>query len=228
MDVEIVAEAAPEAPAPAEEPDPTTDPDTGLRIRSAAARRATPPKKKAALRPALVWMGVAATLALAVGAAIVFRQDIVRLAPGSAGAFRSVGLPVDELGLVIGEVKFAPTFQGERPVLSVTGSIRNTRETATTSPSLRISLLDKDGKPLMAKLARPLNAQIPAGAKRYFSIAIADPPAGSEQLEVVFEAPGHDAPAGGPEPLPAVLAAEPPPAQDAHPAPAAPAPDQHG
>jgi hypothetical protein len=104
-------------------------------------------------------------------------------------------------------VKSKATFQGGRPVLSVTGAIRNTRQKTLTAPALRVAVLDKAGKPLAAKLARPLNADIPAGSRRYFAIAISDPPAGAHDLEVVFEKAPPPATASiqpvepGPEPV---------------------------
>ena len=141
----------------------------------------------------------------------MFRQEVVRLWPGGADVYASLGLGRDGLGLVIDEVKFHPTLQGGRPVLSVTGAIRNTTAEAVNSPALRISLLDRAGKPLVVKLARPLNAEVPAGAKRYFAVAIPDPPAGSQSLEVGFEAEPGYAPTA--EPLEAVLGPAPVEAQ---------------
>jgi predicted Zn finger-like uncharacterized protein len=212
-DLDIIAEpASPPAPAPA------------------AARAQTKGRGKA------LWIGagIAATLALAIGGAVVFRQQVVNAFPASAAAYAAVGLPVDRLGLVIEQVRYQASFQGGRPVLSVTGAIRNTRERTAQAPPLRISLLDKAGKPLFAKLARPLNAEIPGGARRYFAVALADPPAGLQALEVVFEAAGSDdghAPAKaahGDAHAEAVLGAEPVgatplPADSPHAL-----PDQHG
>lgn len=175
-----------------------------------------PPRKRAAERRSgrgvvVGWIAVAATAALVVGGAVVFRDQVVGVWPGSAQAYAGVGLPVDRLGLVIGQVKAQPTFQGGRPVLSVTGAIRNTRAEAVTSPSLRISLMDKTGRPLAAKLARPLNAEIPAGGTRYFAVAIADPPSGSHDLEITFETEATRPPPG--EPVEAVLGPSPVEAQ---------------
>jgi hypothetical protein len=134
----------------------------------------------------VAWVSVAAVVVLLAGI-LLARGVIVSIFPPSNKLFAAIGLPVDRLGLVIDQVKFQPTFLAGRPVLSVTGAIRNTRRQAVSTPPLRVSLLDKAGKPLIAKLARPLNPNIPAGATRYFAIAIADPPAGSEKLQVAFE-----------------------------------------
>jgi hypothetical protein len=87
----------------------------------------------------------------------------------------------------------------------VTGQIRNVRDQAVTAPSLRVSLLDRQGKALSAKVARPIDGRVPAGAVRHFSIAIVDPPATVSDLKVTF-----DEPAGRP-----VAAASPPRAAEA-------------
>jgi hypothetical protein len=72
-------------------------------------------------------------------------------------------------------------------VLSVTGSIRNVRDEAVTVPSIRVNLLNHNGKPIAAKVAKPIDPRVPAGATRHFAIAISDPPANAHDLEVVFE-----------------------------------------
>ncbi len=120
--------------------------------------------------------------------------------------FAAVGLPADRLGLTIGEVRSVAALQAGRPVLSITGAIRNTRDKTVTVPPLRVSILDRAGKPVAVKIARPLNAETPPGAKRYFAIVIPDPPAGSASLDIVFEPPG-DALTG--EALDARLGSEP-------------------
>jgi predicted Zn finger-like uncharacterized protein len=224
---DLVVEEA-EAPAFAELP---SEDDLEIVAGPAGERRAAPPKREARPVPRglLVGAGIAAAVAVSAGAAAFFREQVAGAWPASAAAYAAVGLPVNQLGLVIEQVKFQPSFQGGRPVLSITGAIRNTRQEMALAPAIRISLLDKDGKPLFAKLARPLNAEVPGGASRYFAIALADPPAGLQELEVVFDtavAPA-DAPGAAPH-AEAVLQAEP---MDAQPLPADSAhalPDQHG
>lgn len=222
---EIAPPPAPE-PAPVQAaaepaPEPVAHPklapeDVEIVAEPAPARRAPPkpaPKPKRLAGAVAAWTAVAATVA-AVAGVVVFREQVVRLWPGSAGAFAAVGLPTDRLGLVIDDVTSQATLQAGRPVLSITGAIRNTRAETVTAPSLRVSLLDRDGKPVAAKIARPLNAQIPPGAKRYFAIAIPDPPAGSATLDIVFEAPTtHTAKAAHAAPVEAVLGPEPMEAQ---------------
>ncbi len=201
--------AAPAEPVAAVEPEstPEVDPADDLEVVMAQFRKpdagAKPKKRRGAL---FAGIGIAATLALAAGAVFTLRDPIVRMAPAAGPLYAQAGMPAGEMGLMIEAVKSKAVFQGGRPVLSVSGEIVNTAGRTVSAPPLRINVLDKEGKPLAAKLAHPLNASIPAGAKRYFTVAVADPPAGLADLEVVFDegaAKGHAAPAHGKPAAPA-------------------------
>lgn len=196
-----------EAPPPEPEPEPPifVPPIAPPRVR----RERKPSRQANKGATVIAWVSVASLVVLVAGI-LLARGVIVSFFPPSNKLFAAIGLPVDRLGLVIDQVKFQPTFLAGRPVLSVTGAIRNTRKQSVTTPSLRVSLLDKEGKPLIAKLARPLNPNIPPGATRYFAIAIADPPAGSQKLQVAFEEddPGTQA-AAPPQTSETVLGPEP-------------------
>lgn len=217
----IVAEPAPAPMLSAEDAEIIAEPAP---VRRPPPKPPAPPKRTGAV---VAWTALAATVAAVVGG-VIFREQVVRMWPASSGAFAAVGLPADALGLVIDDVRSQATLQGGRPVLSVTGAIRNTRSETVTAPPLHISLLDRSGTPVAAKIARPLNAQIPPGAKRYFAIAIPDPPAGSASLDIVFETPKaegatHTAEASTEPPVEAVLAPEPmeaKPIPEAHDSPA--------
>lgn len=217
---QLVAAAFEAPPKPPPEPAPTFEPEAPPQVVAAAApdddlefvpsespaRAAAKARAKAATTKApkarrgpLIGLSAAAGLALAaIAGAGIFRDQIVELAPPTAAAFTAAGLPVNETGLVIEQVKSQAAFQGGRPVLSITGAIRNLRQETAHSPAIRVSLTDKEGRPLAAKLVRPLNGEIPAGSKRYFAISMADPPSGSHDLEVAFEDAAANVPAHGP------------------------------
>ncbi|MFL5296693.1 MAG: DUF3426 domain-containing protein [Phenylobacterium sp.] len=195
--------------------EPEAEPAISPRL---AARRALPPPAPPENR-AWVWVVAAGVVVGLVASLIVFRSDVVRIWPASRAAFAGVGLPANPLGLVIEKVRADPTFQGGRPVLAVSGQIRNVKTTAAMAPSLRVSLLDRAGKPLVAKVAKPIDGRVPAGAVRHFAIAIVDPPANVRDLQVTFEpAGGVSAAAGPPIAAEAVLIA--PGVVDARPLPA--------
>ena len=210
---------APEREPVADAPRPAPVPDDVEIVAPPVVPKSKPAPKPKAKTPVGLIVGVSliAVLGLAAGGVILFRQQVAGLVPATAPAFAAIGLPVNTLGLVI-EAKSRPMLQGGRPIWSVTGSIRNVNKTPTEAPPMRFSLLDKEGKPLAALLAQPLNAKIPPGATRYFAVSLPDPPAGAHALDIVFEpgakaetpkaeahaAPAHAAPAPvEAEPLPA-------------------------
>jgi predicted Zn finger-like uncharacterized protein len=203
---------APEKPAPVREPEPfvpAADDDLEVTpfdpVAAATVRAARSAPGKEAAGKVVVW-GVAAgvVVALIVGA-IVFRGAVVRILPASQAAYAGVGLPVNTLGLVIENVRAEPVFQGGRPVLAVTGAIRSIRDETASAPPIRISLLDRAGNAVAAKIATPLDAHVPGRATRHFAVSIIDPPASVHDLEVAFEAgaaPSAVATVSAPPPAP--------------------------
>jgi len=177
----------------------------------AREKPAKPGKSRVGL---IIALAVAAGLAAGIGAAVVFRQQIVDQVPSSAPVFSAAGLKVDTLGLVIENVTSKAVMQGGRPVLSITGVIHNKNKTATAAPPIRISLLNAEGVPVAGLLAQPLNAGLPAGARRYFAVSLPAPPPTARELEIAFDLTEKvsAAPAAIPDLVPEVVDAKPLPA----------------
>lgn len=175
----------------------------------AAARAARAAPKREAAGKVAVWAVAGVVVAGLIASAIIFREAVVRIWPGSQAAYAGLGLPVNALGLVIENVTAKPVFQGGRPVLAVAGAIRNLRDEAATAPAVRINLLDRAGNPVAAKVATPLDPHVPGHAVRHFAITIVDPPASVHDLEVTFEPvqDGEGAAPHGPKPVHAPIAA---------------------
>jgi predicted Zn finger-like uncharacterized protein len=133
-----------------------------------------------------VWAAIAAVFLLVVGAAVVFRIDVVKAFPRTASLYAAVGLPVNQVGLTIERIQAQPALQDGRAALMVTGVVRNIRSKAVVSPPLQIALLDKVGKRVATKTARVPDAKVPPGGLRIFSVAMLDPPASAVDVEVTF------------------------------------------
>jgi predicted Zn finger-like uncharacterized protein len=170
------------------------------------ASRPSAPRREAGGK-VLVWAIAAVVVAGLVAGAVVFRAQVVRLLPASQAAYAGLGLPVSPLA--IEQVRADAGFQGGHPALSVTGQLRNPRDQAANAPALRVSLLDRLGKPVAVKIARPIDAAVPARSVRHFAISIVDPPAATHDLEVSFEPAGKTRPVA--VALPAAAAALPAP-----------------
>ncbi|MDP1617032.1 DUF3426 domain-containing protein [Phenylobacterium sp.] len=184
-------------PAPADTPTTSTDQADPEKTAAAAEGGVALPKAfrakaddnrrlREAAATGVVWAGMSAALALMIAVAVVFRVDVVRLWPSSAGAFASVGLPVNSIGLAIEGVEFEPALHDGHAALSVSGMIRNIEDRTITAPPLQIRLLDKSGAAVATKVARAADPNIPPGETRHFAIAIIDPPGTAADLEISF------------------------------------------
>ncbi|MGZ3404480.1 MAG: DUF3426 domain-containing protein [Phenylobacterium sp.] len=184
--------AATPAPPPPALDEIVFEPPPGPEPRKAAAR---PAASREANGKVLVWGGSAVVIIALIAGLIVFRAQVVQVLPASQKAYAGLGLPVS--ALAIEKVHAEPAFEGGRPVLSVTGQLHNLRDEPATAPALRISLLDRFGKAVATKVARPIDAAVPAHATRYFAITLVDPPAALHDLQVTFE-PSGKAPVAAP------------------------------
>ena len=133
-----------------------------------------------------VWACAAVALAVVVGAAVVFRDGVVRLWPQTASLYASLGLAVNPVGLVIEQVRAEPTLEDGHAVLAVSGEIRNVVDRSVNAPPLRVTLLDAQGKRVAGQIDRLANARIPPGETRHFLTAIFDPPMSENDLTVEF------------------------------------------
>jgi hypothetical protein len=109
------------------------------------------------------------------------------MVPGAAKVFAAIGMPVNELGLSFEGVAWKPTFVAGKPVMAVTGAIRNTGEAAKDSPPVRVSLLDKKNTELVVYELAVTNARVPPGGVRYFAWNLPDPPQGFDHLAIAFK-----------------------------------------
>ena len=197
IELDTAAPAARTEPAPADTPTTSTDQADPEQTGAQAAGGVALPKAfrakahdtrrlREAAATGVVWAGMSAALALMIVVAVVFRVDVVRLWPSTAGAFASVGLPVNSVGLAIEGVEFEPALHDGHAALSVSGMIRNIEDRTITAPPLQIRLLDKSGAAVATKVARAADPNIPPGETRHFAIAIIDPPGTAADLEVSF------------------------------------------
>lgn len=154
-----------------------------LRRRAARGFRPTPPM--ACL--------VMAALSLAL---IMWRAEIVRLAPQTAQFYRLIGLDVNLRGLAFKDVKVTTETVDDKPVLAIEGSIVTTGRGAVELPRLRFVVRDARGSEIYgwnAVLEQPV---LKPGEKAWFRSRLASPPPDGASLEVRFFNK-HDLVAGG-------------------------------
>ncbi len=150
------------------------------------AKAQTERRVREATATGVIWGGMAVFVSATVLLGLMFKTDVARLWPRSASAFAAAGQPVNRVGLTIENITFEPILQDGHAALAVRGQLRNVTGQDVVSPPLQVSLINKQGRRVMAKISMINNPKIPAGATRGFSIALLDPPTTSVELDVTF------------------------------------------
>ncbi len=148
----------------------------------AEARRRT----RQAVAAGAVWAGLAACFVVLMLAAVVFRVQVVRVWPRTAGAYAAVRLPVNPLGLSPEGVQASPGLRDGRAMLFVYGVERNVEASDRPVSALRVSLYDKGGARLASQVVRMQGSTLKPGEARAFQAAFTDPPLAGAQVGVDF------------------------------------------
>jgi predicted Zn finger-like uncharacterized protein len=127
----------------------------------------------------------AAMAALAV-ALVVWRADVVRLAPQTASFYKMVGLDVNLRGLLFKDVKVTTeTVQG-KPVLVIEGAIVGATPKAIDLPRLRFSVRDAQGAEIYAWNMVLEQTVLKPGDRAWFKSRLASPPAEGRSIDIRF------------------------------------------
>jgi predicted Zn finger-like uncharacterized protein len=132
----------------------------------------------------------------AIGAAIVFRNEVTGAFPRTASLYRLVGLEVNRFGLVLEGVDAKRSFDGTTPVLTVTGEAVNNSEESRDAPKLRVVLRDEDGKQVMEWTEALTVTTLGPGERVPFSSRREAPPVETYRLSVTFAPAPGETPAG--------------------------------
>ncbi len=143
-------------------------------------------RTRRAVATGVVWAGLAAVCASLILAAVVFRVQVVRLWPRTAGAYAAVRLPVNPLGLAPDSIQAGQGLQNGHVALIVTGAERNIETQPRRPAALRVSVYDKGGARLLSRVVHLTPEPIPAGGGRAFTVSILDPPMAGAQVGVDF------------------------------------------
>jgi predicted Zn finger-like uncharacterized protein len=150
----------------------------------------------------VIWGGMVAVMVVILVAAGVFRMNVARLWPTTAGAYAFARMPVNNVGLVVENLKAEPTMRDGHAAITITGVLRNITDRAVSTPPLRVALLNEHGKRVAGRLAAAADPLIPSSQTRHFSVTLLDPPKSANTLEIGFALePGAAKAAGAPAQL---------------------------
>ena len=144
-----------------------------------------------------VWAGLASMFVAILGAAWLFRVDVVEVYPRAAAAYAMVGMPVNPVGLQFEAVGAKPSPRDPALVL-VSGALRNVRDREVVAPAVRLALLDAHGAEIGFRIVAIDAAPVLPGGVQGFAALIPDPGAKAAGVGVDFVTPaklkgGHGA-----------------------------------
>ena len=148
--------------------------------RSKANSRVSPFRAAFNLVTACAAMGA---LALAV---VIWRADLVRLLPQTAGFYKLVGLEVNLRGLKFKDVKVTSEMVEGKPVLVIEGSITGESSRPMEIPRLRFSVRDAQGAEIYAWNAVLEQSVLRPGERAQFKSRLASPPSEGRDIDVRF------------------------------------------
>jgi len=164
-----------------------------FRARADAERRL-----KEAKTTGIIWGGMVAVMVVMLVGAGVFRMNVAHLWPTTAGAYAFARMPVNNVGLVVEDLKAEPIMQDGHAAILVTGVLRNITDSPVAAPPLRVALLNEHGKRVSGKLAAAADPLIPSSQTRHFAVTLLDPPKTANTLEIGFALEPGAAKAAGP------------------------------
>jgi predicted Zn finger-like uncharacterized protein len=126
-------------------------------------------------------------MAALVVALVVWRVDVVRLMPQTAGFYQLVGINVNLRGLSFKDVKVTTETVDGKPVLVIEGNIVGDSKTIPVAlPRLRFVVRDAGGTEIYAWNAVLEQQGLNPGDKAWFRSRLASPPAEGRSLDVRF------------------------------------------
>lgn len=153
--------------------------------RPGSARR----RPRAALRSFMPRISLAtgcAGMAALVTALMIWRTDVVRLLPQTAGFYKLVGLNVNARALAFKDVKVTSESVDGKPVLVIEGVITGESRKPVELPRLRFIVSDTKGTEIYAWNAVLEQTVLKPGEQAWFRSRLASPPADARSIDVRF------------------------------------------
>ena len=142
--------------------------------------------QRAAGKPFVSLTTVCAAMGALVLGLVIWRVDVVRLLPQTAGFYKMVGFDVNLRGLMFKDVKITTETVEGKPVLVIEGVIVGEAKKPVELPRLRFSVRDAQGAEIYAWNAVLEQPVLKPGEKAWFKSRLASPPPEGRNIDVRF------------------------------------------
>jgi predicted Zn finger-like uncharacterized protein len=160
--------------------------DKSVEVPDVVQRRPAPePTRK--VNP-LGWIIFAGVVVAFLATAVFFRNGIVAAWPPAVPLYETLGLSVEtpSFGLELRKLNSSQTFDGDIPMLLVTGQVVNVSEEARVVPRVRIGLTNEAGREIYHWTFVVPDRELQPGSSTGFSTTLASPPEAAKHLAVTF------------------------------------------
>lgn len=112
------------------------------------ARRRAEAREKNRMTPlrALGWSAWIGAVAASVFAVVVYRDDVVRVAPRTAEVYEVLGVDTEPYGLQLSDVRHRLAMSPQGPTIEITGKLQNISSESLAAPLLQVEALGPDGE----------------------------------------------------------------------------------
>jgi len=161
-------------------------------------------RRKSRFAALVSWL-VTASLFFALGVgAIVFRNDVVKVFPRAAAAYKLTGFTVNRFGIEFDSIERARTFNDTVPVVTVSGRALNVARSTVETPLVKVDLKDERGKTVATRYGSITPARLPPGSHGTFQVVLEQAPMESFEIELsLVDKAGAPRNAAVPAPVPA-------------------------
>jgi predicted Zn finger-like uncharacterized protein len=161
-------------------------PHGGHDIETVVSRRARKIMMRKRTRPSLKMPAIILGLLTVVVSLVLWRKDIVRLAPQTASLYSAIGLKVNLRGLTFANIKTIKEVQEGVPVLVVEGQIVAEGRQAVEVPRLRFAIRNASGYEIYSWTTIAGRTVLAPGEAIDFRSRLASPPADGRDVAVRF------------------------------------------
>ncbi|HEV2081229.1 MAG TPA: MJ0042-type zinc finger domain-containing protein [Brevundimonas sp.] len=149
----------------------------------------------------VAWAGTACVALGMLGAAWLFRADVVDVLPRTASAYAAVGVDVNPVGLDF-EALNARAAPDDPTVVIVSGAVRNVRDDERVVPTIRVALLDREGLEVAHDFVRLDAPPVLPGKVQGFAVRLSDPGGRAQEVATDFAPDAPPAPKKAASPAP--------------------------
>ena len=143
-------------------------------------------REKSRIAAVLSWLITGVIFAGVTVAAFFFRNDVVKVWPQSAAAYKLAGLDVNRFGLDFADIERARTFNDTIPIVTVTGRAVNVARTRVETPGVRVDLRDEAGKVVATEYSFVTPGALEPGESCQFGVLVEPAPVESFEIVVSF------------------------------------------